>query len=1180
MTMWFPKKWMKRRRSIFSTVTRPRRVTALRLEALEARLTLDGLSAFPWVVSILQSQPPGPVTDATSVSYTVTFSESVMGVDAADFEVVRTGSVAIDRTEVASISDLVYSVTISGIRGSGTLGLNLVDNDSIRDLAGNPLVSSGGLLSLQAQQTYATGLQPASVKLGDLNRDGVLDLAVANWGSNSISVLRGNGNGTFQTQQTLATGTNPREVGLGDLNGDGRLDLAFTNMNANTVGVLLSNVDGTFQAQQIYATGARPKSIAVSDVSSDGKADLIVTNYGNDNGTTVSVLLNNGNGTFQAQQTFATGTGPATVAVGDVNGDGRADLAVANHMSGTVGVLLGNGNGTFQNQQTFAAGQNPESVVLGDVNEDGRLDIIVTNYWAASVSVLLGNGNGTFQPQQVVATGPQPALVALGDLNGDGRLDLAVGNLGSNNLGVLLGNGNGTFQAQRTFATGTSPIAVALGDVNGDGRSDLAIANNGSNTVDVLLNSGRGSFTGPAYTIKQVNPQVQSIDRTTPSSPTTDATSVSYTVTFSESVMGVDAADFEVVRTGSVAIDRTEVASISDLVYSVTISGIRGSGTLGLNLVDNDSIRDLAGNPLVSAGGLLSLQAQQTYATGVQPASVKLGDLNRDGVLDLAVANWGSNSISVLRGNGNGTFQTQQTLATGTNPREVGLGDLNGDGRLDLAVTNMNANTVGVLLCNVDGTFQAQQTYATGARPKSIAVSDVSSDGKADLIVTNYGNDNGTTVSVLLNNGNGTFQAQQTFATGTGPATVAVGDVNGDGRADLAVANHMSRTVGVLLGNGNGTFQSQQTFAAGQNPESVVLGDVNEDGRLDIIVTNYWAASVSVLLGNGNGTFQPQQVVATGPQPALVALGDLNGDGRLDLAVGNLGSNNLGVLLGNGNGTFQAQRTFATGTSPIAVALGDVNGDGRSDLAIANNGSNTVGVLLNSGRGSFTGPAYTIKQVNPQVQSIDRTTPSSPTTDATSVSYTVTFSESVMGVDAADFEVVRTGSVAIDRTEVASISDLVYSVTISGIRGSGTLGLNLVDNDSIRDLAGNPLVSAGGLLSLQAQQTYATGVQPASVKLGDLNRDGVLDLAVANWGSNSISVLRGNGNGTFQTQQTLATGTNPREVGLGDLNGDGRLDLAVTNMNANTVGVLLCNVDGTFQAQQTYATGARRSRSR
>ncbi len=207
----------------------------------------------------------------------------------------------------------------------------------------------------QGAVNYSTGGLARSISMSDFNGDGKIDLAVANVGSNNVSILIGNGNGTFQQAVNYATGSGPYSVAVGDFNGDGQPDLAVANTFDGTVSILLGRAGGSFNGQAVIQLpgGGGPISISVADFNLDGKADLVVGNYDNSN---VSVLLGNGDGTFQQAANYATGTNAEFVAVADVNGDGKADLVVANLNSNNLSVLINNGNGTFQQAVTYAVG--------------------------------------------------------------------------------------------------------------------------------------------------------------------------------------------------------------------------------------------------------------------------------------------------------------------------------------------------------------------------------------------------------------------------------------------------------------------------------------------------------------------------------------------------------------------------------------------------------------------------------------------------------------------------------------------------------------------------------------------------------------------------------------------------------------------------------------------------------
>jgi Bacterial Ig-like domain (group 3)/FG-GAP-like repeat len=403
----------------------------------------------------------------------------------------------------------------------------------------------GSGLNFAPTVSYPSGsLYTNSVAVGDVNGDGKPDLVVANnclsyssCSSAGVSVLLGNGDGTFQTAVTYGAGVyEAQSVALADVNGDGKLDILVTNYctvagnegctnTAGTVGVLLGNGDGTFQTAVFYGSGGfYANSVAVADVNGDGNPDLVVANQCasvpdgpcSANGS-VGILLGNGTGTFQTAVTYGSGgySGPKfgdvyeplSVVIADVNRDGKPDVLVTNYCGGasactgdgTVSVLLGNGDGTFQTAVAYdSGGLEASAVAVADVNADGNPDILVANGCSNSsgscpqddgtVGVLLGNGDGTFQAAVTYDAGGQIATsVAVADVNGDGKPDLAVAVVCPENgcniieygtVDVLLGNGDGTFQAAVDYDSGGDPAdSVAIHDVNGDGKPDLLVAN-------------------------------------------------------------------------------------------------------------------------------------------------------------------------------------------------------------------------------------------------------------------------------------------------------------------------------------------------------------------------------------------------------------------------------------------------------------------------------------------------------------------------------------------------------------------------------------------------------------------------------------------------------------------------------------------------------------------------------
>jgi hypothetical protein len=664
--------------------------------------------------------------------------------------------------------------------------------------------------------------------------------------------------------------------------------------------------------------------------------------------------------------------------------------------------------------------------------------------------------------------------------------------------------------APRLFESGDRPFDVVTADFDRDGFLDVAATNNFvGGPVLLSLGDGRGGLRDPIpFPTDEYPRELETGDFNRDGFP-----DLAFTFGNSPTVgvlIGGAAGRFGPV------VEYSTGAGTNP--WDLVAADFNGDGASDLAVIDDNA----AGVAILLSDGTGAFGAPVSFAVGTYPRAIAAADLNADGKVDLAVTNLGEQVLSILLGVGNGSFSPRTTFALPPTMFSIAVGRFNGDAYPDIAVSGggfFEPAVVAILAGDGKGAFGAAAVVAP-ISTFHLDVLDYNHDGKDDLAAVWFG------VTLLAGNGNGSFQPPVSYS--IDGSAFAKGDLNSDGWIDFVVARSNSaglRTLAVLRGNPSG-LERIPAYPGAFDPSAVTVGDFNEDGRSDLAIADrstrfYPAGSLTVLLALPDGSLSPPVTYSTVILSTSIRTADFNGDGHLDLACAS--GSQVSILLGTGSGTFSSATNYPLGNAVSAIDVADFNGDGKIDIVFSNGLDSVLTILFGDGAGAFGSPLS-----NPL------SSPAAPVTgdfdldghaDVAMVGYRILYGDG-------------TGHFG----EVSYVGDgiSVQEFVVSDFNGDGRpdlAGIGVVGGGAV--LLGAPSRAFGSPLPFPVGFDAYVGLGPAP---GDFDLDGKVDLAVLSGGS--VSLLKGNGNGTFSSAGSVFIAAFASDAVTADFNVDGRPDLA------------------------------------
>lgn len=1035
-------------------------------------LLATGLFAFLVSFSqpIIQSFQPAsgqvntPVT-ITGTGFSAVATDNIVYFGATRATVTASTATTITTSVPVGATYQPITVTTNNLTGYSVLPFVVTGNGNG---AGQPLTST----SFVPSQNFTTSYYPHGVALGDFNQDGKADLVVAKGSSATVSVLTNTTTGStfsFTTPlEVTAAGNSHEDVATGDLDGDGKLDFVTANTwNTNSVSAFRNTTTGStvsFAAKLDLTVVGSPYGVAIGDVDGDGKPDVVAVNS-TTGANVVSVLRNTstpGNLSFADKIDFNGGVGPFSIKITDLDADGKAEIVVTGQYSSSshLSVLKNNstvGNISFQAPTELAIVGGPFSVAVGDLNSDGKPDVVAASAFSNAVVVKRNTSTpgvlsfaGTID---YFSTGTYPQGVAIADIDGDGKPDVVATNNQGNTVSVLRNTTTSTstmsFASKVDYAVGAYPNIVTCGDLDGDGRADIIVANSSATYVSVLKNiiganvaPAISSFTpttgvnGTTVTITGSNfggataVKFGGIDATSftvnsstgitavvgpgasgeVSVTTSIGTAVLAGFTFNGPIInsftpatGITGTTVNITGTnfqGATAVSFGGVAATSFTVNSATsITAVVGNGATGdvsVTTPTGTGIRPgfsfgkpsiISFTPATAPVGATvtitgtnfstvanentvffsSVKATVLSATTTQlsvevpagaiyaPITVTTNHLTAYSSLPFSVS-----FTAVNRQLTAASFTKVGNYGTAAYPVSVYSYDLNDDGKPELITANAIGNTISILK-NLSTTgnvsFGTKQDYSVSNDPKRVAFGDLDGDGRPDLATVSFNQGSAGTLSVFRNTstgGNISFAPKIDFSTGNGTLGLGIADISGDGKPDIVVASGNSGFISIFENTTVGTaitFAAKKDFKLLKHPDELTLADLDNDGKTDIITSNFSDDNVSIFRNTSTGgilSLGANVEFAVGDFPGHIVAGDVDLDGRLDLLVSI--DNYVAVLKNNsspGSISFGGPTNFTVPNS-WSVNVGDLNGDGKPDITSGQQLSGKASIFENT----------------------------------------------------------------------------------------------------------------------------------------------------------------------------------------------------------------------------------------